>query len=103
MTLVRHDSVHTTVVKLLYRHLVESHWRLDDLHLVTFPRDQLRNEQHIGEEEAVDVHLVGKDQAMVTAKNTIVCVCTCVEPSNVSACLFAYMYMCVYAPYMRIK
>ena len=62
-------------MKLLDRHLVESHWWLDDLHLVTFPRDQLRNEQHIGEEEAVDVHLVGKDQAMVTAKNTIVCVC----------------------------
>ena len=67
--------VHTTVVKLLDRDLVESHWWLDDLHFVTFPRDQLRNEQHIGEEEAVNVHLAGKDQATVSVENMSVCVC----------------------------
>ena len=79
--------VHTTVMKLLDRDLVESHWWFDDLHLVTFPRDQLRNEQHIGEEEAVDVHLAGNDQATVSVENTRAGTLACVQSSDMHACL----------------
>ena len=71
-------AVPTAITKLLNGHLVQSHWWLDDLHLVTFPCHQLCDEQHVGEEEAVDIHL-GRKQVRVTVLFARVRVHECVH------------------------